>query len=109
MIKQFIAGYILDSINEIITDKSAGIDWKDTLKYLSYFDVVIDSELEPLEIDSQITILDNILSRGTPTKATTYIENIFSEKLITHQKRKGSLKISIQTLLKKDFKELKDI
>lgn len=78
--EQFFAGYVLDAIAEEF-DKS---DLKETIEglynSLSVFDVKSNISLgSHKKINPILAVLGNIISRGLPTKAPIYVENIFSD------------------------------
>ena len=78
--EQFFAGYVLDAI----TEEYAKSDLKDISESLynslSVFDVKSNIPLgSHKNIDPILAVLGNIISRGLPTKAPIYVENIFSD------------------------------
>lgn len=84
MMEQFQAGYILEGIKSDLTkfpkDKVDGL-----LKSLSVFD--IETNLSFQHKDSILipyfSVLNNIFTRGIPTKPSTFIEDFFTEKYNT--------------------------
>lgn len=74
--KQFFAAYQLDVLNEI---SDAQISKEDTaFDVLAPFDIgaSVYDDVNPI-----LAVLNNIIVRGLPTKASPFIEKIFSEKL----------------------------
>ncbi len=76
--KQYQAGYILDTIKETLSEnisnrgKVTGL-----LKYLSCFDVETNASLEK-EIDNPfVSVIHNLISRGIPTRPSIFIEQEF--------------------------------
>jgi superfamily II DNA helicase RecQ len=76
---QFQAGYILESINEILKqnkfDKGrvSGL-----LKYISCFDLETTSSIDKKSDDPFVSVIHNIISKGIPTRPSIFIEQIFS-------------------------------
>lgn len=76
---QFQAGYILDSINEILKqikfDKGrvSGL-----LKYISCFDLETKTSIYKKSDDPFVSVIHNQISKGIPTRPSIFIEQIFS-------------------------------
>ncbi len=76
--KQFYAGYILDSVSEELSAYDKDIT-ESLLKSISSFDVTSNKPLEVQDIiDSKWAVINNIITRGTPTIAPIELENIFN-------------------------------
>lgn len=73
------AGYILDSISDFLKDSENKIHFAALTQYLSYFDIKTNLDQEQENVDPIIAVANNIISRGLPTKPSTFIEQSFSE------------------------------
>ena len=96
---QFKAGYIVDAIAKVITDfkvslnKQTPADHKKLdqinglLQYASSFDVEFPEgyNLDCTKLNSVLATLNNIITRGLPTRAPIILENIFSEIGLTER------------------------
>ncbi|WP_134344356.1 DEAD/DEAH box helicase [Flavobacterium psychrophilum] len=97
--KQFKAGYIVDAISNLITDNFKSLNYfnekesddinkiKGLLQNLSAFDVEFP---EPHKIDYStihpvLATINNIITRGLPTKAPLIIEEVFTEIGLTRK------------------------
>lgn len=90
---QFKAGYIVDTIAKVVTDFKAGLDKKKPndqtklnqinglLQYVSSFDVEFPFKHNPdfKKHNPVLATLNNIITRGLPTRAPILLENLFSE------------------------------
>jgi ATP-dependent DNA helicase RecQ len=90
---QFKCGYISDSIDRIIKEHKASLDWhypshqnqlnqiKGLLQYVSSFDVTFPYKHIPdyKNIHPVLAIINNIISRGLPTRAPIFLEELFRE------------------------------
>lgn len=77
---QFQAAYILDAVNDSLKQvKGKSKEIKGLLKHLSCFDLEIDSNLARDANESIASSIHNIIVRGLPTRASTFIENKFLE------------------------------
>ena len=90
---QFKAGYIVDSIAKLITDFKASLNKRTPadknkldqidglLQYVSSFDVEFPYEHCPdyRDLNPVLATLNNIITRGLPTKAPLILEELFSE------------------------------
>jgi len=78
--KQYQAGYILDSVNEVLKGKDfergkvSGL-----LKYLSCFDLDANVDIEKKSDNPLISVLHNLIVKGTPTRPSLFIEEQFSK------------------------------
>lgn len=78
--EQFFAGYILDAVSEEYTKSDRAEEAEGLYHSLSMFDVKSNIPLDHNVVnDSKLAILANIISRGLPTKAPLFVENVFSE------------------------------
>ena len=76
--KQYQAGYILDSIKETLSENDANRGKvKGLLKYLSCFDLDINVNLDAKLDDPIISVIHNIISKGIPTRPSIFIEQEF--------------------------------
>src|SRR6188768_1988555 len=96
---QFKAGYIVDSIAKVVTDFKATLDKhkpadqaqldqiKGLLQHVSSFDVEFPHQHNPdfKTLNPVLATLNNIITRGLPTRAPILLENIFSEIGLTEQ------------------------
>lgn len=90
---QFKAGYIVDAIAKVVTDFKSDLDKKipdnlnklnqinGLLQYVSSFDVEFPYKHGPnfKKLNPVVATLNNIISRGLPTRAPILLENLFSE------------------------------
>lgn len=78
--EQFFAGFILDSVSEEYTKSDKAEETEGLYRALSMFDVKSNIPLGyNIVNDSKLAVLANIISRGLPTKAPLFLENIFSD------------------------------
>ena len=78
--EQFFAGFILDSVSEEYTKSDRAKETEGLYNALSVFDVKSNIPLGyNIVNDSKLAVLANIISRGLPTKAPLFLENIFSD------------------------------
>jgi len=76
---QFQAGYILDSINEILKQNKfdrgrvSGL-----LKYICCFDLETITSIDKKSDDPFISVIHNLISKGIPTRPSIFIEKEFS-------------------------------
>lgn len=94
---QFKSGYIVDSIAKVITDFRSTRDrnvpndkvqldqLKGLLQHISSFDVKFPYDHTPdfKKISPVLASLNNIITRGLPTRAPVFLENLFSEIHLT--------------------------
>lgn len=76
---QLHAGYISDGIQDYLFKKSGPLDWKDILYFLSVFELQTNENLSYQNNESLFAVADNIISRGLPTKPSTFIEKSLAE------------------------------
>lgn len=98
---QFKAGYIVDSIAKVVADFKAKLDrHKPTdqnqldqinglLQYASSFDVDFYYKYAPdfKKLNPVLATLNNIITRGLPTRAPLILENLFAEIGLTEQSK----------------------
>lgn len=96
---QYKAGYIVDSIAKIISDYRINLDKYNLadqrkidqinglLQYVSSFDVDFPHKHSPdfKKLNPVLAILNNIITRGLPTRAPIILEKLFSEINLTKQ------------------------
>ncbi len=94
---QFKAGYIVDAIAKVVTDFKATLDkHKPTdqlqldqitglLQQVSSFDVEFPDGYNPdyTKLNPVLATLNNVITRGLPTRAPILLENLFSEIKLT--------------------------
>jgi ATP-dependent DNA helicase RecQ len=78
---QFQAGYIFDFVKNRLLTENKSSEVLSLLDYLSYFE--IDSDLfEEIENDKpELAVINNLLSRGLPTRPSLFIEKLFIDAL----------------------------
>jgi len=114
---QFQAGYILDCVKETLETKYTPTEVKGLLTQLSYFDLEINSTVDPnnnSDFEQTLSVANNIISRGLPTRPSLWLENKIlnafniteqDEKLLEIGTLRQELKIS-ETLIQKLFQAL---
>ena len=97
---QFKAGYIIDSIAKVITDFKLGLDRNKPndqtkldqinglLQHVSSFDVSFpeNHSIDYYNIHPVLATINNIITRGLPTRSPLLLENLFNEIGLTNQK-----------------------
>lgn len=100
---QFKAGYIVDAIAKVVTDFKATLDKhkpadqaqldeiNGLLQYVSSFDVEFSHKHNPdyTKLNPVLATLNNIITRGLPTRAPILLENLFSEIGLTEQNKEA--------------------
>jgi superfamily II DNA helicase RecQ len=76
---QYQAGYILDSIREVLKDYDKGKEVKGLLKHLSCFDVKASCNIYSNSRNPFVSVIHNLISRGIPTRPSIFLENKFLE------------------------------
>lgn len=98
---QFKAGYIVDTIAKVVTDFKATLDKhkpadqtqldqiNGLLQQASSFDVEFAHKHNPdfKKLNPVLATLNNIITRGLPTRAPILLENLFSEIGLTEQSK----------------------
>src|SRR6188768_4234592 len=96
---QFKAGYIVDTIAKVVTDFKATLDKhkpadqtqldqiNGLLQHASSFDVEFAHKHIPdfKKLNPVLATLNNIITRGLPTRAPILLETLFSEIALTKQ------------------------
>lgn len=78
---QFQAGYCLDSVWSNLIDSGRDIERvKGLLKSISIFDVEGINEKQNKNIDPVVAVANNIITRGLPTKPSTFVEETILEE-----------------------------
>lgn len=78
---QFNAGFIAEGAFDILYKSlNDGIDWKCVLRYLSSFEVESNVPIEESYSSPLLSVFNNIISRGLPTKTSVFIEDYLSDK-----------------------------
>lgn len=97
--KQFKAGYIVDAVSNLITDNFKSLNYfneneneninkiKGLLQNLSAFDVAFPKphKIDYANIHPVLATINNIVTRGLPTKAPIKIEEVFTEIGLTRK------------------------
>ena len=108
---QFKGGYISDAINKIVKNHQASLDQasvsqrdealkiKGLMQYASSFDVAFPFKHDSFrtEINPILSVLQNIVSRGLPTRTPILLEQVF-EDIGLVQRIKNSSEIKFQLL-----------
>lgn len=98
---QFKAGYIVDTIAKVVTDYKVKLDKhkpadqtnldqiNGLLQHVSSFDVEFPDGYNPdfKKLNPVLATLNNIITRGLPTRAPILLENLFSEIGLTEQNK----------------------
>lgn len=98
---QFKAGYIVDAIAKVVTDFKATLDKhkpadqtrldqiNGLLQHVSSFDVEFSHKHNPdfKNLNPVLATLNNIITRGLPTRAPILLENLLSEIGLTEQSK----------------------
>jgi len=98
---QFKAGYIVDTIAKVVTDFKAALDKhkpadqtqldqiNGLLQYASSFDVEFPFKHYPdfKKLNPVLATLNNIITRGLPTRAPLVLEELFSKINLTEQNK----------------------
>ena len=87
ILDQLHSGYILDSVQiELSKLVSQPVELQRSLRELSYFDIQYAFSPQSFS-DPTVVILENLISRGLPTRPSIYIEDLFGELFGTSKKR----------------------
>lgn len=79
--QQFYAGYVTDAVSDVLRSSSFVEIAEELMASASTFDVVSNKTLEHEgDIDQILAVLNNIISRGLPTRAPLLIEKLFAVK-----------------------------
>jgi superfamily II DNA helicase RecQ len=98
MQKHFHAGYITDIVAQLIDkkdNKTLGL-----LKHVTSFDVIFPSEInsEEQNYNPVLTVLNNVICRGLPTKAPLLVEKTLANALKISQKTKSDFEEKYEIL-----------
>lgn len=99
---QFFAGYILDAVSEEYqkfgTDEKRSQEIEELYRSLSVFDVKSDIQIGVYDdVDPKLSVLANIISRGLPTKAPIYLEEVFKKIFDLSEKNEDGGTISYRS------------
>ncbi|MBI5220188.1 MAG: ATP-dependent DNA helicase RecQ [Bacteroidia bacterium] len=99
---QLQAGYIFDFVKNKLLSENKSSEVLSLLEYLSYFEV--DSTLTESNPNDkpELAVLNNLLSRGLPTRPSLFIENIFLNSLAIGEQIPDTLG-NIETLTNNSF------
>ncbi len=77
---QLQAGYFLESIKKLFSNQSVKYKFDALMKQLSFFDFQAADDLQNSKSidDSVVKVANNIITRGLPTRPSTFIEDILS-------------------------------
>jgi len=96
---QYKSGYILESVwkelKKLSKDETADLKIKGLLENLTTFDAITTLNFNrPADPNSLLAVANNIITRGTPTLCSTFIENKISEatKRTTKKVEYGTIK-----------------
>lgn len=79
--QQYYAGYVTDAVSDVLHDSDYAEIAEELMTSVSTFDVISNKALEHEgDIDQILAVLNNIISRGLPTRAPMLIEKLFAEK-----------------------------
>lgn len=79
--QQFYAGYVTDAVSDVLHNSNFTEIAEELMSSVSTFDVISNKALEyEGDINQILAVLNNIISRGLPTKAPLLIEKLFAEK-----------------------------
>lgn len=99
---QLQAGYIHDFVKARLLSDNGSAEVLSLLEYLSYFEVE-SSLIENNPNDKpELSVLNNLLSRGLPTRPSLFIENIFLNSLAVGKSMTDTLG-SIETITDNSF------
>ena len=103
---QLKAGYFTNGIETLKTSDSMAVKVDALLEQLSYFDVDTDIALLETCDDAAVALVHNIVSRGAPTYASQFVEDILSTTIGKTLKRiadNGTISREIQKQEVKDM------
>ncbi len=92
--KELHAGYISSAVWDLLDDLSGEIIWRDVVRSLSHF--VVDHDIGgDGEWSAELSVLNNLISRGLPTLAPLSVERWLSEEAdLTEVDEKGEAGIT---------------
>lgn len=78
--KQFYAGYVTDAVSDVLQDSEYAAIAEELMASVSTFDVISNKSLEHEgKVNPILAVLNNIISRGLPTRAPLLIEKQFAQ------------------------------
>lgn len=78
--KQFYAGYVTDAVSDVLQSSDYAEIAEELMTYVSTFDVISNKALEHEgNINPLLAVLNNIISRGLPTRAPLLIEDLLTK------------------------------
>ena len=78
---QFYAGYVTDAVSDVLSNCDYAEIAEELMTSVSTFDVISNKALEHEgNINPILAVLNNIITRGLPTRAPLIIEKLFAEK-----------------------------
>ena len=104
--KQLQAGYFIESLKDIFSKKQADSELKSLTKHLSFFDYETSEQLENKSDNSTVFVINNLITRGLPTRPTVYVEGQLQQAF-----SKTEMQIDDNGNISFDFlnEELKDV
>lgn len=79
--KQFYAGYVIDAVSDALQDSDFAEIAEELMASVSTFDVISNKAIEHEgNINPILAVLNNIISRGLPTRAPLLVEKLFADK-----------------------------
>jgi len=87
---QLQAGYIFDFIKDKLLSENNPLEVLSMLEYLSYFEVDTLIENNPND-KPELAVLNNMLSKGLPTRPSLFVENIFLNSLAIGETKPDTL------------------
>lgn len=80
---QYKAGYFIHSIFDLFLNKVGKEKVEKIVNQLCHFELETSDKLQHQKVDysSEIKVINNLLSRGTPTLPSTFIEDLFATTL----------------------------
>ncbi|MCQ2252439.1 MAG: DEAD/DEAH box helicase [Bacteroidales bacterium] len=103
---QLKAGFFTNGIEALKTSESMSVKVDSLLEHLSYFDVDTNVEITDVCEDPAVAVIYNMVSRGTPTFVSQFVEDILSTTIGKTLKRispDGSIFREVQ---KKDVRDM---
>lgn len=103
---QLKAGYIIDCIDNFSSNLSKEKNLESLIKQLSYFNLESKPKLNQKYEDSIVSVVNNLITRGTPTLSSTFIEDILSTSIGRTRKNTKKPNTIEYKLLKSEFQDL---
>ncbi|MCQ2974965.1 MAG: DEAD/DEAH box helicase [Bacteroidales bacterium] len=103
--KQLKAGFFTNGIESLKTNEDISNKVDLLIEHLCYFDLDCSFELNDKSADPAIALIYNIISRGTPTYASQFIEDILSTTIGKTLKRFGEDGTIYREIQKQDVKD----